>query len=88
MIAGGNLSGGAATNLVEVYSPTGKCQKSLASLPLPTSGATLMIQNGTIMACGGYGNQVSYRQSNLRLGSAISAFQLSLMEGRVTLKYH
>ena len=88
MIAGGNLSGGAATNLVEVYSPTGKCQKSLASLPLPTSGATLMIQNGTIMACGGYGNQVSLRLRSQRLVCTLSAYRLSLMEGRVTLKYH
>ena len=53
LIVGGELSGKSISS-VEVYSPGGGCQYSLASLPLPLSGLTLGKALNIIVACSGY----------------------------------
>ena len=53
VVAGGDL-GGASLNTVEVFSPDGGCQYSLAALPKPLAGLSLTVSSSYITACSGY----------------------------------
>ena len=53
LVVGGELSGSSLSS-VEVYSPEGGCQYSLASLPAPLSGLSLGLAVYHVMACSGY----------------------------------
>ncbi len=70
LIVGGELSG-KSTSSVEVFSPDGGCQYSLATLPLPLTGLALEISVDRVMGCSGYdkttllNNQKCWRYSIL-----------------------
>lgn len=53
VIAGGDLAG-VSLSTVEVFSPDGGCQYSLAALPQPLSGLSLTVSSSFITACSGY----------------------------------
>ncbi len=56
--AGGFVAPGILVKQVELYSPNGKCQHVLASLPVPVNGLFLVLFNASIVACSGYQNKV------------------------------
>jgi hypothetical protein len=53
------LGGSDKRRNVELYSPSGKCQHSLASLAQTGYEVVLSLVAGEILACGGDGNKVS-----------------------------
>ena len=53
VIAGGDLAG-TSLSTVEVFSPDGGCQYSLAALPQPLTGLSLTLSWNFITACSGY----------------------------------
>jgi len=53
------LKDGNWVSQAEIYSPDGKCQHVLASLPTPVTGLFLVLFNGSAVACSGYSNKVT-----------------------------
>ena len=57
VVLAGGYDGFSILDHVEVYSPDGRCQRTLASLPTPTYGAMLAYAGGMLLACGGQAPQ-------------------------------
>ncbi len=47
---------GGSSNVVELYSPEGKCQHKLANFPISTQHLTPMFWKGQVFVCGGFSN--------------------------------
>ena len=55
------MKNGTLVSQAEIYSPDGKCQHVLASLPVAVQGLFLVLFNGSAVACSGNLNKESWQ---------------------------